>query len=157
MTFRIRTEARSWFKDLRERETGFAVDFDSLYFCFMAGISTARKADAAQGETVELVNYFPDRYKSRGKLLVTIFLWSELKQYGVSMNDQKDVHSVISRLVLPETPGLLSDVGFREFNKYTFAGFEVLGEWFSDRPRSLEAFLRMFKRSVDDVLLSTSA
>jgi hypothetical protein len=37
----------------------------------------------------------------------------------------------------------------REFSKYAHGGFEVLSEWFDDRPRSLETFLRAFKRKVD--------
>lgn len=37
----------------------------------------------------------------------------------------------------------------REFNKDAHIGFDALTEWFGDRPRSLEAFLRTFKRHID--------
>src|SRR5262245_30682661 len=106
--FRIREDARRWFKDLRDN--GFSADFDSFYFCFMAGITANRKLDAATATTAELVDYFPDRYKTRGKLLVAIFLSQELKELGVDMSEKKVVHAEIARLVMPESPNFLSDV-----------------------------------------------
>jgi hypothetical protein len=42
----------------------------------------------------------------------------------------------------------LSDEGVREFNKYSHGGYEVLLDWFDDRPRALETFLRAFHRKV---------
>ena len=147
LPFRIREDARQWFKELRERS--FKTDFDSFYFCFMAGITAKRKVSTPQDQTAELVAYFPDRYSGRGKLLVALFLTRELEQLGVTMSEKTAVHSAIANLVSPEAPNFLSDDGVREFNKYAYGGFEVLLDWFDDRPRSLESFVRAFKRKVD--------
>ena len=111
-----------------------------------------RKEMVPLDETHELVAYFPDRYSSRGKLLVGLFLKSELELLGVSMDERREVHSTIAHLVMPEAPNFLSDEGVREFNKYAHGGYEQLIEWFEDRPRSLETFLRSFKRKVDQNL-----
>lgn len=145
--FRIREDARTWFKDLREKS--FKTDFDSFYFCLMAGIASKRKQTVPLDSTAELVAYFPDRYSGRGKLLIALFLTCELRQLGVTMSEKRAVHSAIAQLVSPEAPNFLSDDGVREFNKYAHGGYEVLLEWFDDRPRSLETFLRIFKRKVD--------
>ena len=67
------------------------------------------------------------------------------------MSEKKAVHAAISRLVDPEATNHLSDDGVREFNKYGHGGYEVLLDWFDDRPRSLETFLRAFKKKVDDI------
>lgn len=147
LPFRIREDARTWFKDLREKS--FKTDFDSFYFCFMAGITAKRKISTPQDETAELVAYFPDRFSTRGKLLVALFLTRELEELGVTMNEKSAVHSAIAKLVSPEAPNHLSDDGVREFNKYAYGGYEVLLEWFDDRPRSLESFVRVFKRKVE--------
>lgn len=151
MPFRIRKEAKNFFKfiDKDSSEKGFSTDFDILYFCFMAGISAGRKAAVSTGDTRELVDYFPDRFKTRGLLLVALFLKSELNQLGVSISEKTLVHSEITRLVDPHTPSRLSDVGLREFNMYVYGGYEVLLDWFEDRPRKMSTFVRMYKRNID--------
>ncbi|EKZ9200989.1 hypothetical protein RFA42_001748 [Vibrio vulnificus] len=148
--FRLRLDARQWFRDLREQKV-FRTDFDSFYFCFIAGVTSRRKETVTQDETAELVSYFPDRYSVRGKLLVSLFLKSELELLGVSMSERREVHSTIAKLVTPESPNFLSDEGVREFNRYAHGGYEQLIEWFDERPRSLETFLRGFKLKVDSV------
>lgn len=145
--FRLRLDARQWFKDLRDQRV-FRTDFDAFYFCFIAGVATKRKEAVPLDETAELVAYFPDKYGPRGKVLLGLFLKSELEMLGVSMDERRDVHSTIARLV--DTQGnFLSDEGVREFNKYAHGGYEQLIEWFDDKPRSLETFLRGFKNRID--------
>lgn len=148
LPFRLRLDARQWFKDLRDQRV-FKTDFDAFYFCFIAGVTVKRKEAVPLDETAELVAYFPDRYNSRGKLLVGLFLKSELETLGVSMTERREVHSAIAHLITPESPNFLSDEGVREFNKYAHGGYEQLIEWFEDRPRSLETFLQGYKRRVD--------
>jgi len=85
----------------------------------------------------------------RAQTLVALFLTKELEQLGVKMEEKRSVHSAIARLVSPESPSHLSDEGMREFNKYAHGEYDVLSERFDDRPRSLETFLRGFKRTID--------
>ena len=153
MEFRIRKEAREWFRDIKKDLTALAgtpsaPDFDAFYFCFIAGISENRKKTATHNETAELVENFPGPYKSRGRLLVGLFLSKELDSLGVALTEKQTVHAVISELVQPESSNFLSDKGVREFNKYAHGGFDVLIDWFDDRPRVLETFLRAFMQKV---------
>lgn len=148
--FRLRKDARSWFKQLYD-DKSFKIGFDAFYFCFVAGITTGRKETVSQDETEELVDYFPEPYRQRGNLLVAMFLTKELEELGVTMADKKEVHSTMARLVSPDALSHLSDDGVREFNRYAHAGFDVLIDWFDgDKPRSLETFLRTFKNGVAD-------
>ena len=150
--FRLRLDAREWFKDLRDQRS-FKVDFDAFYFCFMAGVATKCKKEVALSETAELVAHFPDRYSSRGKSMVGLFLKVELDSLGVSMDERSAVNSTVARLVNPDSQHFLSDEGLREFNRYAHGGYERLREWFDgDRPRSLETFLRIFKSKLDESL-----
>ncbi|MGH3715980.1 MAG: hypothetical protein ACRDT4_21340 [Micromonosporaceae bacterium] len=154
--FRIRQDARNWFKELRDKEKTLKTDFDSFYFCFIAGIAMKRKQPVPSDETAELVAYFPDRYAGRGRLLVALFLSQELDQLGVTMAEKKAVHSAVASLVNPEAPNYLSDDGVREFNRYAHGGYDVLLDWFDDKPRSLDTFVRAFKQRIDAALASTS-
>lgn len=149
--FRLRLEARNWFKYLRN-EKMLGMDFDAFYFCFIAGVTAVRKKTVPQDKTAELVAYFPDRYKERGRLLVGLFLISEMKRLGVSMSERSDVRSVIANLVKPDSQNFLSAEGVREFNQYAHGGYDQLTEWFDERPRSLETFLRGFKQKMDQHL-----
>jgi hypothetical protein len=148
--FRIRIVARDWFKDLRrDRKLGLSTDFDALYFCFIAGIAASRKLEAPQSETAELVDYFPDRFRTRGAHLVALFISSEVKRIGVNPSDKRQLHRTISQYVDPNSQSRLSDSGVREFCGYANGGFDVLStEWFEDRPRDLGAFLVGFAKQV---------
>ena len=152
--FRIREDARTWFKELREREKSFKTDFDAFYFCFMAGVAARRKRHISTDQTGELVAYFPDRYQSRGKLMIALFLTRELKALGLETRERHSVHRAIAELVGTEGGSHLTDKGVAEFNKYAHAGYDVLLGWFDDKPRTLETFLRTFKRKLDAELAS---
>lgn len=139
--FRIRIDARNWFKNIRE--DGFSTDFDSFYICFLVGaLSGTRKEDVGTAETAELVDYFPDRFRERGRLLIGIFLTAELNMLGIEMKEKKIVHNAIAKLVKPESPSYLSDEGVKLFNSYAHGGFDRLLDWFEDKPVRLETFLR---------------
>lgn len=153
MEFRIRKRAREWFKDIKSdlkapTGTTSAPDFDAFYFCFIAGIAKMRKKDAPASETAELVDRFPGPYKNRGRLLVGLFLSKELESLGIALTEKQTVHAEISRLVQPESPNFLSNEGVREFNRYAHGGFDVLQDWFDDRPRALETFLQRYRRNI---------
>ena len=163
MEFRIRKDARDWFKSIKNdlvvppgTNTQPAPDFDAFYFCFIAGIAEMRKKDATTGETAELVENFPGPYRSRGRLLVGLFLSRELESLGVTLTEKSTIHAQIARLVQPGAPNFLSNEGVREFNKYAHGGYEVLLDWFDDRPRALETFLRVFRQKVGAALPETS-
>lgn len=147
--FRIRIDARDWFRGLLDTEKTFKTDFDAFYFCFVAGITGGQKKSAVSSETAELVDYFPDRYAGRSKLIVALFLTQELRELGVTMDEKKAVHTAIAALVNPQAANHLSDEGVREFNRYAHGGYDVLLDWFDDRPRSIDNFLRTFKRNND--------
>ena len=147
--FRLRNDAKKWFKHLRD--SAFNTDFDSFYICFLVGVLTkTRKESVTTTEASELVDYFPDRYRERGRLLVGVFLTTELAVLGIQMTEKKIVHSAIARLVKPDSPSYLSDEGVKLFCSYAHGGFEKLLDWFSEKPVKLETFLRELTRYIRD-------
>jgi len=147
--FRIRNDAKKWFKNIRD--DGFNTDFDSFYICFLVGVLTStRKENVLTSETSELVDYFPDRFRERAKLLVGVFLTTELNILGIQMKEKKIVHNAIIKLVKPESPSYLSEEGVKLFNSYAAGGFEKLLDWFDEKPIRLATFLRELTRAVRD-------
>jgi hypothetical protein len=154
MSFRLRKDARAWFKHLRPQ---LSIDFDTYYFCAIAGLAVGRKADVPTDDTAELVDYFPEVYRAKGRLLIALFLSRELRLLGINATERTALHSAIHSLVAPQSLSHLSDLGMREFNRYAWGGFEVLTEWFDDNPRTLATFLPLFKRRLDAALDAPAA
>ena len=149
MPFRLRRDTRKWFKNI---EHAFSLDFDMYYMCLMAGLAAGRKEDVPQGETTELVDDFPGEYRSKGRVILALFLSRELKSMGIKLSERATLHSAIQRLVDPRSASHLSDVGMKEINRYSFGGFDVLTEWFRDQPRTIETFLPLYKRHLDNAI-----
>ena len=142
MPFRLRRDARDWFKDIQR---SFDIEFDVYYLCFIAGVTERRKAEVPTSGTSELVDYFPGSYKSKGRTIVSLFLSREVAAQGIALTERAALHNAIRKLVDPLSPSHLSDEGMKEFNKYSYGGFEVLTEWFpDDRPRAIETFLPLY-------------
>lgn len=153
LPFRLRKDARKWFKHI---EQGFASDapaFEMFYFCLVAGLSARRKLDIPTAETAELVDYFPGEYRSKGRVIVAWFLARELQALGIRTTERDALHTAIAQLVDPLSPSHLSEAGMKEINKYSFGGFEVLMEWFDASPQTIETFLPLFKRKLDNTAL----
>lgn len=151
--FRVRKDARHWFRDLY-RDKSFRIDFDAFYFCFVAGVAANKKRTMSGDDTAELVENFPGAYGASSKILVGLFLSRELKRLGLEMSEREAVHRSIAKLVRHDAANHLTTDGVGEFNQYAHGGFDVLLDWFNDRPRSLETFERQFKRKLDAQLVS---
>lgn len=149
MAFRLRVDAKKWFRNI---DSVFDVDFDIYYLCLMAGLATGRKEDATQSEAKDLVNEFPGPYKTQGRLITALFLSRELKALGIKPTERTALHSAIRNLVDPSSAAHLSDIGMKELNKYAFGGFEVLNEWFQEKPQTIETFLPLYKQYLDSAL-----
>lgn len=152
--FRVRKDAKVWFKELY-RDKSFKIDFDAFYFCFIAGVSTRRKQAVSTDDTTEMVAYFPQAYSASSKILVGLFLSAEMEKLGLVMTERERVHLEIAKLVRHDSGNHLTAEGVNEFSKYAHGGYDVLLEWFDDRPRSLETFERQFKRKLDAQMSGT--
>jgi len=146
MPFRLSKGAREWFRDL---EGGFDLDFDIYYLCLMAGLATGKKESIPTTQAPELVDNFPAAYRSKGRVIVALFLSKELEALGISMSERDQVYGQIAKLVDPLTSSGLSHMGMEEMNRYSYGGFDVLAnEWFEDRPRAFEIFLPLYMSKI---------
>ncbi len=142
MGFRIREDAKKWFKEVRgNRDNNFDTDWDIYYYCLMAGLLSENKIDVPN--TIEFHESYTKRYLPRAKLLIGLFLSKEIKKMGVSFDNKKEINQVISKLIDPLSPNFLKDEGLKEFNKYAHAGYEELCDNM-EKPYTLEDFLISF-------------
>ena len=160
MNFKLRKDARDWFSELRGKE-GFTTDFDIYYFCPMAGLAASRKHEDASGSLVEIVDDFPvgakgTAYKEKSRLLMALLLTTELRGQGISLERSDDVSGFLFRFLDSNSPSRLSDYGVSAMNEYASGGLDVLKEKFSDKPRSIELFVRVYRKVITETMSSAS-
>jgi hypothetical protein len=149
MAFRLRKDTKKWFKHI---EKELPLGFDMYYLCLMAGLASGRKEDVAADDATDLVNDFPREYRSKGRIIIALFLSRELKALGIRLSERSTLHSEIQKLIDPLSSSHLTDIGMKEINRYSFGGFDVLTEWFQDQPRNIETFLPLYKQRLDETL-----
>lgn len=149
MPFRLRRDTRSWFRDL---ESDFELDFDMYHLCLVAGLADKRKTEMPDSDTTVLVENFPGDYRSFGRVIVGFFLTVELEVLGVEGANRESLNRTINRLVDPGSQSYLSNEGMRAINQYSYGGFEVISEWFEDRPRTFGGFFPRYHDRVGDLL-----
>ena len=149
MPFRLRKDAKEWFRGISDK---FSLDFDTYYFCLMAGLATGRKSFPQASEATDLAQDFPGEYRSRGRIIVALLLAREIKALGIKFEERTPLHREISKLIDPLSSTHLSSSGLDAINQYSFGGFDVLSEWFEDRPRHLETFLPNFSRRLRNAI-----
>lgn len=150
MPFRLPKKTREWFSHIHKE---FELDFDMYYLCLMAGLATDRKValENELEETTELVSHFPGAYREKGRLITSIFLSRELKAMGVQAHERDALNRNIASLVDPQG-ATLGEPGMKEMNRYVYGGFEVLTEWFDDKPRFIDAFLPAYTQQLQSAL-----
>ena len=138
--FRLRNDAKEWFKKL-----SFDIDFEAYYFCLMAGL-TAGTPDptVSTSTTSELVDYFPGRYGKDKELIIAFFLCRELRKLRVDLTEREALNRTVSNLVDPHSNSRLSDAGVKRMNEYAAGGYDVLLQHFDSPPQHLETFLIHF-------------
>ena len=150
--FHIRTDARSYLKNVIDRVDSQSPLFEVFYLCALAGLASGRTADAVSANTSELVENFPSEYANRGRLIVGLFLTREIKRRGIQLHEKEPLHRAIREFVDPRTPSQLSDAGVLQLNRYGYGGFDQPLEWFPHKPSDLESFLPLFHAKIQATL-----
>lgn len=149
MDFQLRKDARKWFKDIY---ANYSILFDLYYLCLMAGFAAGRRNTQITAEDVDsLVENFPGDFRDRGRRLVGLLIHADLAYLGIDLDERDAVYRRVAELVDPNSPSDLSNEGIKIMNQYAHGGFDVLCENFSDRPTSIETFIRKYARCLSNL------
>ena len=140
MYFTLRNDSKEWFRHI---ESQLDIQFDMYYFCLMAGLASVTKKDTPP-TTTDLTDSFPGTYKNNGRLIIGLFLSTELIRMDVDYTDKRVVKGLLFNYIDSNSPIHLNDKGLKELNAYSHGGFERLQEKFPEQPRKLETFLRLY-------------
>lgn len=140
MAFRLSKKANQWFKYI-QKGNGFEIDFDSYYFCLIAGLTKGQPLSFTNAETTDVIQQFPKEYQPNRYLIIALFLNVELKRLGISLEERTTLNKKLTELINPISATGLSDDGMKALNSYAFRGFHELQTHFPEPPRSLDGFL----------------
>jgi len=148
--FRIKKEARQWFRGIEPEVSKQHPLFDMYYFCLVTGLSKGKKSPLTDRESDELVDYYPGLYAEHRNSLNAWLIAAELRSMAIAMTERTQVHQHIRNLVDPDSPSDLNAAGVKEMNGYAAGGYDLLFDRFSEPPKSLGAFLVLFQRFISD-------
>jgi len=148
-SFQMHPDVAKWFDEINRPP--IEIKFELFYYCLIAGFAT-RRAEPVPPGAVDFVDYYPGEFKTRGRLLVGLLLEAELKRRGIGLNEREAVNRNINTIVSHSSSVHLSAEGIRLMNQYAHGGWSALTEYFSDRPRTLETFVRTYVRFIRDSL-----
>jgi hypothetical protein len=151
MGFRLRKDARNWFKGLDAVTNSGAKYFEYYYFCLCAGLISGNKSETTTTDSDLIVNHYPGEYRQRGRILNAWLISKELESLGIDVSERTGVHEAIHQLVDPLSPTNLSDHGMQQMNRYAAGGFEVLSENILEPPRVASRFLIEFQQLIHEV------
>jgi hypothetical protein len=140
MAFRLAKKASNWFRHIRN-DNGFEMEFDSYYFCLIAGLHSGKNPGLSNSDSSEIVQNFPQAYRANRHLILALFLNAELKNLGISLVERSALNKQLTELINPISTTGLSDEGMKALNRYAYGGFLVLQDHFPEPPRSLDGFL----------------
>lgn len=149
--FRMRNDARGWFKQISDFEH-FKTDFDQYYLCLMAGFASGRSNET--GATTEMVEHFVEDYKEASRFLIGLLVMAELKRAGIEIFERESVREMFKRLVDPHSPNQLTDEGMRRMNAYASGGYDYLSEQRETKPYSGEEFVRDYAQLIETAIAS---
>jgi hypothetical protein len=151
MDFRIRKDARTWFKGLDAVIGASAKGFEYYYFCLCVGLMSGNKLSVSASECDALIDYYPNEYKAKGRILVAWMISKELETLGIDVSERSRVHETIRTLVDPHSSTSLSEFGMEQMNGYAGGGFDVLSEGISEPPRVLPSFLLEYTQLLNEL------
>src|SRR5262245_2661829 len=115
MPFRLTKSSREWFRHLLD---SFEVAFDVYYIGAVVGMLEGRKSTVHASDAPELVDDFPELYRSSGNVLIGMLMAAELRAVGSPLRDKKLVQRVVGELVDLRSHSRLSEQGIAALNDY---------------------------------------
>ena len=166
--FKLRDNAKSWFKKIREKSKDMTVndmrvkgltiptclktDFDIYYLCLLFGLADGRIGDV--DNTSDFIDHFESNYKSVSRLLIALLAMAEISRQGFNFESKSDVREIMTKLIDTDQSTSLSGYGLGRFNQYASGGFDVLTESFESQPYHIEIFLQAYIKLVKEKIAS---
>lgn len=150
-SFRLSKEARTYYRDIRDRSTTGAFDsvWDEYYLSAMVGIKARRRVptDDQPPQEREFVTDVIEDYSDQRYELYSAMIVAEIEREGIPWTEEDEIRTLMLEILDSTSHTNLTDYGARVLNCYAEQGFKIIQ---NKTPEALE--LDEFLESYQDVL-----
>jgi hypothetical protein len=152
MSFRLSTEARSYYRQINERSnTG---EFDSLwdqyYISAMAGIKDRSRVPEGEEPAEEFVTDVIQDYESQKYEIYSSLIVAEIDREGIPWDEKDEIRDMMLKILDSSSHTRLSDYGTTVLNCYAEKGFRLVRSEIT-APPELDEFLKQYHEFIKKI------
>ncbi|MFB6245953.1 MAG: hypothetical protein ABEJ03_06430 [Candidatus Nanohaloarchaea archaeon] len=152
MSFRLSTEARSYYRQINERSTTGEFDslWDQYYLSAMAGIRDRSRVPEDDEPAEEFVADVIQDYEDQKYEVYSSSIVAEIEREGVPWDEKDEIREMMLKILDSPSHTRLSDYGATVLNCYAEKGFRLVRSEIT-APPELDEFLEQYHSYLEDI------
>lgn len=145
MSFRLSTEARSYYRQINERSTTGEFDslWDQYYLSAMAGIKDRSRIPEDDEPAEEFVTDVIQDYEDQKYEIYSSLIVAEIEREGIPWDEKDEIRDMMLKILDSSSHTRLSDFGTTVLNCYAEKGFRLVRSEIT-APPELDEFLEQY-------------
>lgn len=145
MSFRLSTEARSYYRQINERSTTGEFDslWDQYYLSAMAGIKDRSRVPEDEEPAEEFVTDVIQDYEDQKYEIYSTLIVAEIEREGIPWDEKDEIREMMLKILDSSSHTRLSNYGTTVLNCYAEKGFRLVRSEITASPE-LDEFLEQY-------------
>lgn len=146
MSFRLSTEARSYYRQINEKSTTGEFDslWDQYYLSAMAGIKDRSRVPEDDEPGEEFVTDVIQAYDDQKYEIYSTLIVAEIDREGIPWDEKQEIQDMMLKILDSSSHTRLSDYGTTVLNCYAEKGFGLIRSDIT-APPELDEFLEQYQ------------
>ncbi|RLM83823.1 MULTISPECIES: hypothetical protein [Haloferacaceae] len=146
MSFRLSTEARSYYRQINEKSTTGEFDslWDQYYLSAMAGIKDRSRVPEDDEPGEEFVTDVIQAYDDQKYEIYSTLIVAEIEREGIPWDEKQEIQDMMLKILDSSSHTRLSDYGTTVLNCYAEKGFRLIRSDIT-APPELDEFLEQYQ------------
>jgi hypothetical protein len=152
MSFRLSTEARSYYRQINERSTTGEFDslWDQYYLSAMAGIKDRSRVPEDDEPAEEFVTDVIQDYEDQKYEIYSTLIVAEIERERIPWDEKDEIREMMLKILDSSSHTRLSDYGTTVLNCYAEKGFRLVRSEIT-APPELDEFLEQYHSYLEDL------
>lgn len=146
MSFRLSTEARSYYRQINEKSTTGQFDslWDQYYLSAMAGIKDRSRVSEDDEPGEEFVTDVIQAYDDQKYEIYSTLIVAEIEREGIPWDEKQEIQDMMLKILDSSSHTRLSNYGTTVLNCYAEKGFRLIRSDIT-APPELDEFLEQYQ------------
>jgi hypothetical protein len=152
MSFRLSTEARSYYRQINEKSTTGQFDslWDQYYLSAMAGIKDRSRVPEDDEPGEEFINDVIQAYDDQKYEIYSSLIVAEIDREGIPWDEKQEIQDMMLKILDSSSHTRLSPYGTTVLNCYAEKGFRLIRSDIT-APPELDEFLEQYHGFLKDL------